>query len=112
MSQGGEGAPHYSMAGSTGSPGAGYRPPELMPSRLPRSYLVAGTEEPFFLHDANRWARSLRDAGGEVVIQERDADHGSELWRGEFPRMSGGHSVKCSNAPKRLPRAPQRDFYW
>ena len=30
------------------SPGAGYRPPSVMPSSLPRVYLVAGTLEPFF----------------------------------------------------------------
>lgn len=71
----------------SGSPGAGYRPPETMPNRLPRSYLVAGTQEPFFLDNADRWARSLRDAGGDVVIQKRDADHGPELWRSEFPLM-------------------------
>jgi hypothetical protein len=34
------------------SPGAGYRPPTLMPSSLPRVYLVAGTQEPFFLENA------------------------------------------------------------
>lgn len=71
----------------SGSPGAGYRPPEVMPSRLPRSYFVAGTQEPFFLDNATRWARSLRDAGGEVVIQERYAGHGPDLWREELPVM-------------------------
>jgi enterochelin esterase-like enzyme len=70
-----------------GSPGAGYRPPESLPTRLPRTYLLAGTQEPFFLDNADRWARALRDAGAEVVFQERDADHGSELWRSEFPLM-------------------------
>ena len=30
------------------SPGTGYRPPDMMPSPLPRTYLVAGTLEPFF----------------------------------------------------------------
>lgn len=38
------------------SPGGGYRPPDMMPSPLPRTYLVAGTLEPFFLGNANRWA--------------------------------------------------------
>src|SRR5205807_1732687 len=37
------------------SPGAGYKPPALMPSSLPRVYLVAGTDEPFFLDNATRW---------------------------------------------------------
>jgi enterochelin esterase-like enzyme len=36
------------------SPGAGYRPPAAPPGRLPRTYLVAGTEEPFFLTNATR----------------------------------------------------------
>jgi enterochelin esterase-like enzyme len=34
------------------SPGGGYRPPAMMPSPLPRVYLVAGTLEPFFLKNA------------------------------------------------------------
>ena len=38
------------------SPGAGYRPPDDMPRSLPRTYLVAGTQEPFFLENATRWA--------------------------------------------------------
>ncbi len=45
------------------SPGAGYRPPAVMPSALPRAYLVAGRHEPFFLENAVRWADALRDAG-------------------------------------------------
>lgn len=45
------------------------------------------TQEPFFLDNAARWARALRDAGGDVVLQERDADHGHELWQAEFPLM-------------------------
>jgi enterochelin esterase-like enzyme len=69
------------------SPGAGYRPPDLLPVRLPRTYLVAGTGEPFFLANATRWARSLRDAGAEVVMQERDGEHGDAFWRRELPLM-------------------------
>jgi enterochelin esterase-like enzyme len=72
----------------SGSPGAGYRPPAVMPGPLPRVYLVAGTQEPFFLENANRWAVALRDAGADVVLSERDASHGSALWRGEFPLMA------------------------
>src|SRR5215469_583295 len=34
------------------SPGAGYRPPAAIPGPLPRAYLVAGTQEPFFLENA------------------------------------------------------------
>jgi enterochelin esterase-like enzyme len=71
----------------SGSPGAGYQPPGVMPGSLPRVYLVAGTLEPFFLDNANRWAGALRDAGADVVLTERVASHGSALWRGEFPLM-------------------------
>ena len=70
-----------------GSPGGGYRPTGAMPSSLPRVYLVAGTQEPFFLDNATRWASALRDAGADVVMRERDAGHGDELWRAEFPAM-------------------------
>jgi enterochelin esterase-like enzyme len=71
----------------SGSPGAGYQPPDLMPGSLPRVYLVAGTQEPFFLDNANRWAAALRDVGADVVLSERVAPHGTALWRGEFPLM-------------------------
>jgi enterochelin esterase-like enzyme len=69
------------------SPGAGYRPPDVMPSSLPRVYLVAGTREPFFRENANRWAQALGDAGAEVVMTERDGAHGGAFWREEFPLM-------------------------
>jgi enterochelin esterase-like enzyme len=69
------------------SPGAGYRPPNMMPSSLPRTYLVAGTQEPFFLENAARWAAALRDAAGDVVMIERDAGHDDVMWRAEFPLM-------------------------
>jgi len=69
------------------SPGGGYRPPGVMPSSIPRAYLVAGTLEPFFLENATRWAAALRDAGGDVVMSERAASHGDALWRGELPLM-------------------------
>ena len=69
------------------SPGAGYRPPALMPSSLPRAYLVAGTLEPFFLENAARWAAALRDAGADVVMSERVGSHSDEFWRQEFPLM-------------------------
>jgi enterochelin esterase-like enzyme len=70
------------------SPGAGYRPPADMPSPLPRAYLVAGTEEPFFRANAVRWATALRDAGGEVVLTERTGPHGGSFWREELPLMA------------------------
>jgi predicted esterase len=69
------------------SPGAGYRPPSAMPSRLPRAYLVAGTHEPFFLDNAIRRHEALRDAGTDVVMKERVGSHGEPFWRQEFPPM-------------------------
>jgi pimeloyl-ACP methyl ester carboxylesterase len=69
------------------SPGAGYRPPAVLPGRLPRTYLVAGTLEPFFRDNAARWATALRAAGADVVLTERDGAHGDPFWRKEFPLM-------------------------
>jgi enterochelin esterase-like enzyme len=69
------------------SPGVGYRPPAVMPSLLPRAYLVAGNQEPFFLENATRWADALRDAGGDVVMTERVGAHGDAFWREELPLM-------------------------
>jgi enterochelin esterase-like enzyme len=69
------------------SPGGGYRPPAVMPSPLPRVYLVAGTLEPFFLENATRWAVALRDAGADVVMTERAGSHGDAFWTEEFPLM-------------------------
>ncbi len=69
------------------SPGGGYKPPGVMPSLLPRTYLVAGTQEPFFLDNAKRWADALRDAGADVVMIERAGSHGGAFWREEFPLM-------------------------
>jgi enterochelin esterase-like enzyme len=69
------------------SPGAGYQPSATLPGRLPRTYLVAGTGEPFFLANATRWADALREAGGDVVMAERDGSHGNALWNHELPSM-------------------------
>ena len=69
------------------SPGGGYRPPAVLPSPLPRTYLVAGTLEPWFLENATRWADALRDAGADVVMMERVGDHGDPFWAAEFPLM-------------------------
>ncbi len=69
------------------SPGGGFRPPAVMPSRLPRAYLVAGTQEPWFFENATRWADALRDAEADVVITERPGDHGDPFWQAEFPLM-------------------------
>jgi len=69
------------------SPGGGYRPPAVMPSSLPRAYLAAGTQEPWFLANATRWAVALRDAGADVVITERIGSHGDAFWKEEFSLM-------------------------
>ena len=69
------------------SPGGGYKPPGVMPNRLPRTYLVAGTQEPFFLENARRWADALRDTGADVVMHGRAGSHGGPFWREEFPLM-------------------------
>ncbi len=69
------------------SPGAGYRPPAVIPASLPRTYLVAGTLEPFFRDNAARWAAALSAAGGDVVMNERVAGHDHAMWREEFPLM-------------------------
>lgn len=58
-----------------------------MPDRLPRTYLVAGTDEPFFRENATRWADALRDADADIVMTERPGDHGDPFWRAEFPLM-------------------------
>ena len=69
------------------SPGGGYQPPGVMPSPLPRAYLVAGTLEPFFRENATRWAAALREAGADVVMTERAGSHGDAFWREELPLM-------------------------
>ena len=94
VSAGGElalaiGLRHPNLYGAifSASPGGGYRPPAVMPSSIPRTYLVAGTLEPFFLENATRWAVALRDAGGDVVMSERVGSHDDVMWRREFPLM-------------------------
>lgn len=69
------------------SPGGGYRPPAALPDPLPRTYLVAGTLEPWFLENAERWADALRGAGADVVMTRRVGDHGDPFWQAEFPLM-------------------------
>jgi enterochelin esterase-like enzyme len=69
------------------SPGGGYRPPDGLPSPLPRTYLVAGTGEPFFLENAARWATALGEAGADVVMMERAGGHTDAMWRDEFRLM-------------------------
>jgi enterochelin esterase-like enzyme len=69
------------------SPGGGYRPPDVIHNPVPRTYLVAGEQEPFFLKNARRWAKALHDAGGDVVMNTRRGSHGDPFWREEFPLM-------------------------
>jgi enterochelin esterase-like enzyme len=70
------------------SPGGGYTPPGELQRPLPRTYLVAGTEEPFFQENAARWAEALRAAQADVVITERAGAHGGAFWRDELPLMA------------------------
>jgi enterochelin esterase-like enzyme len=79
--------PHVFGAVFCASPGAGYQPPAAMPAQLPRTYIVAGTQEPYFLANATRWATAIRGAGGDVVMNERDGSHGDVFWQREFPLM-------------------------
>ncbi|HEX7135041.1 MAG TPA: alpha/beta hydrolase-fold protein [Iamia sp.] len=69
------------------SPGAGYQPPEVLPSPLPRVYLVAGRQEPFFLDNATRWADALRNADADVAMVERRGEHGGAFWGEELVPM-------------------------
>lgn len=71
------------------SPGGGFRPPDPLPDRLPRTYLVAGTLEPWFAENASRWAQALREVGTEVMLTERVGNHGDPFWQAEFPLMVG-----------------------
>jgi len=70
------------------SPGGGFTPAggKLL-GEVPRTYLVGGSQEQWFLDNANRWANALSEAGAEVVIEERQGEHGGAFWYAEFPRM-------------------------
>jgi enterochelin esterase-like enzyme len=70
------------------SPGGGYTPPDDLQRPLPRAYLVAGTEEPFFRANAARWAAALRAARADVILTERAGAHGGAFWRDELPLMA------------------------
>ena len=69
------------------SPGAGYKPPQNLPKNCPKTYLVAGTQESFFLENATRWYTALKDASIDVVMKEREGAHGGPFWQEEFPLM-------------------------
>jgi enterochelin esterase-like enzyme len=80
---------HPDVYGSvfSASPGAGYKPPAVMPRPLPSVYLVAGRQEQFFLDNATRWADALRAARADVVMTVREGPHGGAFWGEEFPLM-------------------------
>lgn len=69
------------------SPGGGYQPPDNLPEKLPRFYFTAGLQEPWFAENARRWATALKSAGAEVLITDREGDHGDPFWQQEFVSM-------------------------
>lgn len=69
------------------SPGAGFQPPTDGLDQAPRTALVAGTDEPFFLANATRWARALEAAGAKVALTEHQGAHGDTFWFDAFPTM-------------------------
>ncbi len=70
------------------SPGGGFTPASAeLTCEAPRTYLVAGRQEQWFLDNATGWADALGEAGGDVVIEQRDGAHGGAFWYDEFPRM-------------------------
>ena len=70
------------------SPGGGFTPADAsLPNEAPRTYLVGGTREQWFLDNASRWADALSEACVDVVIKKRDGEHGGAFWYEEFPRM-------------------------
>ncbi len=70
------------------SPGGGYTPASgELPGPLPRTYLVGGTQEQWFLDNARRWEVALGQLGADVVLEERDGEHGGAFWYDEFPEM-------------------------
>lgn len=59
-----------------------YEPPaDALPVRF---YLEAGTLEPHFHSETNRWRQVLEEAGIEVSYHERVAGHDSVQWREEI----------------------------
>ena len=70
------------------SPGGGFTPASGgLPSAVPRTYLVGGRQEQWFLDNASRWFDALSEAGVDVVIEKRDGEHGGAFWYDEFPLM-------------------------
>lgn len=73
------------------SPGAGYRPSPGIAHQIHRAYFVAGTQEPFFLHNATRWADALRAVGAEIVIMEREGAYGRSSRRRVLAGRTSAH---------------------
>ena len=70
------------------SPGGGFTPASgELPRVAPRTYLVGGTQEQWFLDNASRWADALTEAGVDVAFEKREGEHGGAFWYDEFPRM-------------------------
>lgn len=70
------------------SPGGGFTPASwVLGSSIPRTYLVGGKQEQWFLDNASKWADALSKTGADVVIRERNGEHGGAFWYDEFPLM-------------------------
>ena len=70
------------------SPGGGFTPASSpLPSVVPRTYLVGGRQEPWFLDNASTWADALRVAGADVTLEEREGEHGGQFWYDELSSM-------------------------
>ncbi|MEO1058431.1 MAG: alpha/beta hydrolase-fold protein [Actinomycetota bacterium] len=70
------------------SPGGGFTPTgRELPHEVPHTYLVGGTQEQWFFDNASRWADALSEAGADVVLEQRNGEHGGEFWYDEIPRM-------------------------
>jgi enterochelin esterase-like enzyme len=70
------------------SPGGGFTPSSSeLPSVVPRTYLVGGRQEQWFLDNASSWADALGATGADVVIEKREGEHGGQFWYDEFPLM-------------------------
>ena len=71
----------------SGSPGGGYKPSGVMPSSIPRTYLVAGTLEPFFLNNASPLRRSsFKTSCTSRAVPAPRADRSAVSWSRATPR--------------------------
>jgi enterochelin esterase-like enzyme len=70
------------------SPGGGFTPASgELPRSIPRTYLVGGKQEEWFLGNASKWADALGQLGADVVLEARDGEHGGAFWYEELPLM-------------------------